>query len=298
MNGSIIKIAELLDSSENVEGKLNIIDVCYDIIEVIHDGSRESGRQQNVLVVEKIIENMLNKLDHSISAESFIKTLYKYIYRVNMLVTPDTIYKIKIIEENYSKKMEHSSYVRIIDSFDDLDLLEKSCITIVYKQYSGFLTEGAYKLFGATKADEIKHEFVPKSLGILTTSLDAAMIDDEMTIDDYITGLHSELCKASKDIYLNKYKEGSLDLSKCSRANLFAGKPKKEAISLFVSNIYDITSFINEKESDNEYIKDCSDLLGISEEEYRESCLLPGRVSYLTLTKLLRKINSNKKEEE
>ena len=301
MEANIIRVAELLDSSEKIEGKLHIIDVCYDIMEVIHDGSRKEDAEKNVFLVEKIVESIVKKIEKSeedsMNAESFIESIYKYLYKTGIVVTPGALLKIKIVEEHYAEKMKRSSYVRIIDSFDDLDLLDKSCLTIVYKQYSGFLMEGAYGSFGPEKGNEIIDEFTSKSLGVLTTSLDDAMIDDEMTIDQLVGELHYKFAKLSKDIYLDKYKNGDLNLSKCALSKLFAGKKEKEIIPIFISDIYDRTAFINEESSDDEFVKDCCDLLNISPEEYEKSLLLPGKVSYLKLTRLMKQLNSKKDEE-
>ena len=63
MEANIIKVAELLDSSEKIEGKLHIIDVCYDIMEVIHDGSRKEDAEKNVFLVEKIVESIVKKIE-------------------------------------------------------------------------------------------------------------------------------------------------------------------------------------------------------------------------------------------
>ena len=159
MNANIIRVAELIDSSEKVERKLSIVDVCYDIMEIIHDGSIKYEVEQNVLVVEKIVENIVKNLDKSeadsMDAKAFIKSIYKYLYKTGIAVTPDAVLKLKIIEGHYAEKMEHSPYVKIIDSFDDLDILDKSCLTIVYKQYTGFLANGAYRLLGPAKGEEI-----------------------------------------------------------------------------------------------------------------------------------------------
>lgn len=301
MESNVIKVAELLDSSEKIEGKLHIIDVCYDIMEVIHDGSRKEDAEKNVFLVEKIVESIIKKIEESeedsMDAESFIESIYKYLYKTGIVVTPGALLKIKIVEEHYAEKMKRRSYVKIIDSFDDLDLLEKSCLAIVYKQYSGFFSEGAYRLLGPEKGNEIIDEFTSKSLGILTTSLDDAMIDDEMTIDQLVSELHYKFAKLSKDIYLDKYKDGDLDLSKCALSKLYDGKKEKEIIPIFISDVYDRTAFINEENSDGEFVKDCCDLLNISPEEYEKSLLLPGKVSYLKLTRLMKQLNSKKDEE-
>lgn len=301
MISNIIKVTEILDSSEKIEEKFQIVDICYDIMDTVNKGSRDGEAELNVLIVEKIIENIVKRLDESeiesINAELFIKMVYKYLYKSNILVTPDALLKVKIIEKGYVEKIKNSQLIRVIDQFDDLDLLEKTTLSIVYKEYEGFLGSGAYRLFGAKKGQEVIDEFIPKSLSVLITSLDEAMIDDEMTIDELVNGLHSKFSKLSKNIYLNKYKDGDFDLKKCSLSNVYNGKEKKDIIPIFVSDIYERTAFINEEDSDEEFTRDCCNLLGISEEEYQKNCLLPGKVSYLKLTRVIRQMNSKKEGE-
>ena len=301
MISNIIKVAETLDSSEKIEEKFQIVDICYDIMDTVDKGSRDGEAELNVLIVEKIVENIVKRLDESelesINAESFIKMVYKYLYKSSILVTPDALLKVKIIEKGYTGRIKNNQLIKIIDQFNDLDLLEKTTLSIIYKEYEGFLGSGAYRLFGARKGQEVVDEFIPKSLGVLITSLDEAMIDDEMTIDELVSELHSKFSKLSKDIYLNKYKDGDFDLRKCSLSNIYTGKEKKDIIPIFISDIYERTAFINEEDSDEEFIKDCCNLLDISENEYEKSCLLPGKVSYLKLTRIMRQMNSIKGEE-
>lgn len=298
---NIMKVAEMLDSSDKIERKIQVVDVCYDIMDAVFRGSRKEEASQNVLVIEKIVEKLVKDLDasnkESISAESFIKSIYSYLYKVDFAVTPDALLKVKVIENGYANKMNRTTYASIIDLYDDLDLLDKLCLTVVCKEYEACLGEGAYSLLGPRKGEEILADFVPKSFCILKNSLDEAMIDDEMTIDELVAELHHKFSKTSKDIFLEKYSSGSINLNNCALAKLFAGKSKKEIIPVFVSDIYERTTYINEEDSDEEFVKDCCDLLNISEEEYEKSMLLPGKVSYLKLTRLMRQLNSKKEEE-
>lgn len=301
MESNMLKIVELLDSSDKIEGKLNIVDICYDIMETIYYGSRKSDAKINALKIEKIVENIVKKLDgseiESLDSEIFIKLLYEYLYSADIFVEADALLKIKIIEEHYVEKMECNPYVKIVESFEGVGLLEKSCLSTIYKQYLYFLTLGAYRLLGPSKGEEIISEFKSKSLGELINSLDEATFDDEIEIEDLVNELNSKLTKLSKDIYLNKYKEGELDLSKCLLSSLYNEKPKKDIIPIFISDIYERTNFIEEEDSDNEFTKDCCDLLNISKEEYKKQILLPGQLSQLQLTRVLRKINFNQDEE-
>lgn len=299
MESDIITIAGILDSSEKIEEKLHILDVCYDIIETIRDGSRPGDEEQNALVIQKIIEGVVNSAESEtepVDAETFIRALYKCLYKLEIVIKKDALYRLKIIERGYDKKIKSSTYIEVIDSYDELDTLEKCCLSVVYKEYYAYLADGAFELFGPRKASEIMDEFSSKSIGKLYDSLDDAVVDDEMTVQQLVDNIHYNFSKLGKDIYLNKYKNGELDLRESSLASLCGNTSKKDSIPIFISDIYERTLFINEKTADKEFVEDCCDLLNISEEKYREEYLLPGKVTHLQLTRLLRMMN-NKKEE-
>ncbi len=301
MEEDIIMIAEILDSSDRIEGKLHIVDICHDILETVRTGSRKGEEDQNALIIQKIVKGIVDKIEddemESVSVEDFMKAMYKCLYKLDIVMSKKSLLRLRVIETGIALKIKNSPYIELIDEYEDLDMLEKCCLAIIYKEYQLYLANGACELLGEAKAAEILSEFMPRSLEGLTEALDDAMEDDEMTIKELVSDINSRFAKISKNVYLDKYKNGELDLRKSKLAPLCGDTSKRDSIPLFITDIYERTLFIDEEEADKEFTVDCCDLLNVTEEEYKKKYLLPGAKTHLQMARLLRMINNKKKDE-
>ena len=298
MEFDLEKVAEIVESSEKIQGKIDILDIYFDILGVIYNGSRKEEAKQNVNVLEKIIEHIVNKIDESeresIDASSFVRIFYKYLYKANFMIKPESVVSLKIIEHEYPDSIKFNSHNIVIDSFDDLSLLEKTCLSIVYRELEAKFIEETADFFGDDKTSEILFDFSPVALKILYDSIDSAILDDEMTIEDLVNIIKTKIAKETKNIFIDKYQCGELDLRKCSSSKFYDNLSKKDKIPMFVSDIYERTGFINDNDSDAEFVKDCCLLLNITEEQYKKEYNISGNISHLKLIKLLRNLNFGK----
>ena len=63
---------------------------------------------------------------------------------------------------------------------------------------------------------------------------------------------------------------------------------ENDRVTAFVTQIYDITGYIDEPDSNEEYIRDCCELLNVDEDTLKKNYFIQGSVSPLKLRKIFK----------
>ena len=288
---NIDKAVELLDNNEKITNKLDLMSVYYEINSAIFFESNPVSVDQNLELLEKIFEHVVKKANKSeremISPNAFMKVFFKYLYQAPIDLTIDGIVGIKELGEIYPSIIKNTVHNKVLDSFDDLDLRTKSYLSIQYREIgNGILTDVVDSL-GYEKGEKIGFEFLDNATLDFYKYLEES-INKDKTDDEILNGFSSRIHLYAKDYFIEKIEENKSLLEDTPLFNGLKMLEENDRVTAFVTQIYDITGYIDEAESNDEYIKDCCELLNVDEDTLKKNYFIQGNVSPLKLRKIFK----------
>ena len=288
---NIDKAVELLDNNEKITNKLDLMSVYYEINSAIFFESNPVSADQNLELLEKIFEHVVKKANKSeretISPNAFMKVFFKYLYQAPIDLTIDGIVSIKELGEIYPSIIKNTAHNKVLDSFDDLDLRTKSYLSIQYREIgNGILTDVVDSL-GYEKGEKIGFEFLDNATLDFYKYLEES-INKDKTDDEILNGFSSRIHLYAKDYFIEKIEENKSLLEDTPLFNGLKMLEEKDRVTTFVTQIYDITGYIMEPDSNEEYIRDCCELLNVDEETLKKKYFIQESVSPLKLRKIFK----------
>lgn len=288
---NIDKAVELLDNNEKIINKLDLMSVYYEINSAIFFESNPISVDQNLLLIEKIFEHVIKMTNKSekdmISPNAFMKVFFKYLYQAPIELTVDGIVSIRELGEIYPNIIKNTGHNKVLDYFDDLDLRTKTYLSIQFRELgNGILTDVVDSL-GHEKGEKIGFEFIDNATIDFYKYLEES-INNEKTNDEILNEFSSRIHLYAKDYFIDKFEENKLLMEDTPLFNGLKMLEEKDRVTAFVTQIYDISGYIDEPDSNEEYIKDCCELLNVDEETLKKNYFIQESVSPLKLRKIFK----------
>lgn len=288
---NIDKAVELLDNNEKITNKLDLMSVYYEINSAIFFESNPVSVDQNLELLEKIFEHVVKKGNKSeretISPNAFMKVFFKYLYQAPIDLTIDGIVSIKELGEIYPSIIKNTAHNKVLDSFDDLDLRTKTYLSIQFREVGNGILTNVIDSFGKEKGEKLGFDFLDNATIDFYKYLEES-INKDKTDDEILNGFSSRMHLYAKDYFIEKIEENKSLLEDTPLFNGLKMLEEKDRVTAFVTQIYDITGYIDEPDSNEEYIRDCCELLNVDEDTLKKNYFIQGDVSPLKLRKIFK----------
>lgn len=290
MKEHIEKIIKMIDENDKIKDKLTLYSLYYEVLSTIDARSLNNCFDENLDLIEKIFEiinDKSKKVDReTIPAKKFFKTYINTVNKAPLSIHPYGEEFLDMYEQTFEDYIKNNTCVPIIDIFANLRFEDKVYTYMLYRQNYGNLLENCHLCLGNEKGQKVGDELLNTAdISLFEYLRDS--VNNNMSREEIINNLGGHVALTGKNYLVKTFKEDNTILEDTPLGSKLSILGEKERPIALITDIYELTGFIDDKNSEKEFIRDCCYYLNVNEETFKKDYFIKG-ISPLTLRKIIR----------